>query len=94
MTTQKPDVEEIILASVQKDPADRLAFLEETCADNDVRTRVEALLKAHDSAGTFLEVPAIQPARVRIRHRAPSFREESSLDLLNRHSKHERVMPP
>jgi len=62
LDSQQPNVEEIFLASVQKDPADRQAFLEETCADSNVRTRVEALLIAHDSAGTFLDGPAVQPA--------------------------------
>jgi serine/threonine protein kinase len=36
--------------------------LEAACAGGRVRTRVKALLKAHDSAGDFLEGPAVQPA--------------------------------
>jgi serine/threonine protein kinase len=62
LDSHQPNLEEIFLASVEKDPADRQAFLEETCADSSVRTRVEALLKAHDSAGNFLEEPAVQAA--------------------------------
>src|SRR4051794_2627451 len=37
----------------------RAAFLERACAgDPDLRHAVEALLKAHDGAGSFLDVPA------------------------------------
>ena len=64
MAARQPNLEEIFLDTVQKDPADRQAFLEETCADSNVRTRVEALLKSHDSAGDFLERPAVQPAPI------------------------------
>src|SRR4029450_12647866 len=62
LASRQPNLEEIFLDTVQKDPADRQAFLEETCADSNVRTRVEALVKSHDSAGDFLEHPAVQPA--------------------------------
>jgi hypothetical protein len=63
LALRQPNVEEIFLECAPKDPADRQAHLEETRADSSVRrTRVEALLKAHDSAGTFLECPAVQPA--------------------------------
>lgn len=60
MDRQPPNVEELFLDTVQRDPADRQVFLEQTCADSSVRTRVEALLKAHDSAGSFLEGSAVR----------------------------------
>jgi serine/threonine protein kinase len=68
LDSQRPSVEEVFLQAVQKDAADRPAFLEATCADSKVRTRVEALLKAHDSAGNFLDGPAVQPAPLAGRH--------------------------
>ena len=41
-------------------PADRAAFLDEACGgDADLRARVEALLRAHAEAGSFLNRPAI-----------------------------------
>jgi serine/threonine protein kinase len=58
----RPTVEEVFLQAVQKAPAERQAFLDATCSDSKVRTRVEALLKAHDSAGNFLDGPAVRPA--------------------------------
>jgi serine/threonine protein kinase/formylglycine-generating enzyme required for sulfatase activity len=61
LASRQPNLEEIFLETVQRDPAHRQAFLEETCTDSNVRTRVEALLKAHDSAGNFLERPAVEP---------------------------------
>src|SRR5215212_6766511 len=44
-------------------PTDRAAFLDEACGgDADLRARVEALLRAHAAAGSFLEHPAAGPA--------------------------------
>ncbi|MHC4071458.1 MAG: protein kinase domain-containing protein [Planctomycetota bacterium] len=43
-------------------PAERAAYLKSACgSDAELLARVEALLKAHDEAGDFLEVPAIEP---------------------------------
>jgi len=62
LDSQRLTVEEIFIQAVQKDPADRPAFLAATCTDSKLRTRVEALLKAHDTAGNFLDGPAVRPA--------------------------------
>ena len=64
MVAQRSSVEEVFLQAVQKDHAERAAFLDATCADSKVRTRVEALLKAHDNASSFLDGPAVRPAPV------------------------------
>ena len=65
MDSQRLSVEEVFLQAVQEPPAKRQAFLDTTCgADSKVRTRVEALLKAHDNAGGFLEGSAVQTARL------------------------------
>jgi serine/threonine protein kinase len=58
--SQRSSVEEVFLQAVQEDPAQRQAFLDTACTDGEVRTRVEALLKAHDSVGSFLDGPAVQ----------------------------------
>ena len=43
------------------DPAGRAAYLDEACGDDaELRAAVEALLKAHQQAGNFLETPAIE----------------------------------
>lgn len=63
LESRRPSVEEVFLQAVQMDPAERPAFLADSCADNTTRARVEALLKAHDSAGDFLEAPAVLPAQ-------------------------------
>lgn len=63
MASQRLNVEEVFLLAVEKEPAKRSAFLEARCADSKLRARVEALLKAHDSAGDFfLDVAAVQPS--------------------------------
>ena len=47
----------IFSAALERDPAgDRASYLDEACADApELRDRVEALLRAHDQAGGFLE---------------------------------------
>ena len=51
--------EVVIFTEALKVPVqDRRAFLERECAgDEDVRRKVEALLRAHDRMGNFLEEP-------------------------------------
>ncbi len=51
---------DIFIAALQKaDPAERGAYLAETCgADDALRRRVEGLLEVYDRAGSFLEEPA------------------------------------
>jgi WD40 repeat protein/serine/threonine protein kinase len=49
------------------DPAGRAAYLDQTCGnDKALRQRLELLLKNHEGAGSFLEVPAAGP-----RHAGP-----------------------
>jgi serine/threonine protein kinase len=51
---------EIFIAALQKsDPADRAAFLDQACADDQImRARVGQLLQKNEQAGSFLEAPA------------------------------------
>jgi serine/threonine protein kinase/tetratricopeptide (TPR) repeat protein len=43
-------------------PAERKAYLDEACAgDSELREKVEALLRAYEEAGSFLEKPACPP---------------------------------
>ncbi|MCA8997228.1 MAG: protein kinase [Planctomycetaceae bacterium] len=57
-------VEGIFLAALAKDsPEEREAFLQDVCGDNaDLRMRVDALLRAYQDAGSFLESPPHSPA--------------------------------
>jgi serine/threonine protein kinase/formylglycine-generating enzyme required for sulfatase activity len=44
------------------EPAARQAYLDQACADNpELRARVETLLQSHHAAGSFLEVPLVNP---------------------------------
>jgi sugar lactone lactonase YvrE len=53
---------DIFTAAVQiTDPVERTAYLEQACGgDANLRRRVEALIRAHDSAGDFLTRPAVE----------------------------------
>jgi serine/threonine protein kinase len=53
---------EIFLAVLEKDdPTQRATYLDQACgADATLRHRVEALLRAHERAPTFMEVPVVE----------------------------------
>src|SRR5437870_7808756 len=60
---QKP-VGAIFDAAIELPPERRAAYVQAACAsDGAVRQRVEALLRAHDSAGTFMDSLAVDPRR-------------------------------
>jgi hypothetical protein len=47
-------------AALESPPEQRAAYLAEACArDEALRQRVEALLRAHETAGAFMERPAV-----------------------------------
>ena len=49
----------IFTVAIERDPAERPAFLDEACgADQELRQRVEKLIGLHENAGDFLEQPA------------------------------------
>src|SRR5262249_55965052 len=56
-------VQAVFLTAVEQPAADRAALLDRECgADAELRRRVEALLRAHDEPGSFLDRPAVDPA--------------------------------
>jgi tRNA A-37 threonylcarbamoyl transferase component Bud32 len=60
----KPNLVEAVFAAALAKPSteERAAYLDEACAGDDaLRERVEALLRAHGDAGSFLEKPADAP---------------------------------
>src|SRR5213080_2154331 len=60
---QKP-VGAIFDAAIELPPERRAAYVLAACAGDDaLRQRVEALLRAHDSAGTFMDSLAVGPRR-------------------------------
>jgi serine/threonine protein kinase/tetratricopeptide (TPR) repeat protein len=61
MGTERMNPEEIFNIAIEiVDPAERAAYLDKVCGgDEELRAEVETLLKAHDEAGDFLEVPAV-----------------------------------
>jgi eukaryotic-like serine/threonine-protein kinase len=51
-------LESLFAAALPMPPADRAAYLDRTCADDSaLRQRVEALLRAQEAAGNFLQTP-------------------------------------
>src|SRR5262245_60656821 len=64
MDTAFRRVKDVFLAALDRaDPAARGAYLAGACgADGELRRRVEALLRRHEQAGSFLETPSEDPS--------------------------------
>ncbi len=62
MNTGFKKVKEVFLAALERAPEQRLAFLDQACANLEMRRQVEALLAAHEQAGSFLGPPVEGPA--------------------------------
>src|ERR1700730_1440314 len=51
----------LFLSALEREPEERAAFLDKACAgDEALRKQVEALLAAHEEAGSFIESPAME----------------------------------
>ena len=76
MTGKPNDIEAIYDAALKKrSEAERSAYLDAACGGDAVlRARVESLLRAHDQAGSFLEVPPLDP-KVTLDQGPPTERE-------------------
>lgn len=62
-------IDRLLEEVLDREPGQREAFLQEACAgDEELRKKVEALLAAHEKAGDFVEVPALDLA-ARAAHR-------------------------
>ena len=56
-------IDKLLEQALDCEPAHRKAFLEQACAgDEELRKKVEALLAAHEKAGSFVERPAVDLA--------------------------------
>ena len=56
-------IDEVLDAALEIEPDARAAFLSQRCDRNDeLKREVEALLAAHEQAGTFIETSAIKLA--------------------------------
>jgi eukaryotic-like serine/threonine-protein kinase len=54
-------LDQVFHSALQHPARERAAFLDEACADDDsLRKQVEALLTAHEEAGSFIERPAME----------------------------------
>jgi eukaryotic-like serine/threonine-protein kinase len=54
------EVKALFDAVLQQAPADRASFLARACPQDDIRTRVEELLRNHEQAGSFLGKPVLE----------------------------------
>ena len=56
-------INDLFLTALEREPADRSAFINEACAgDNELRREVESLLAAHEHAPNFIEEPVVGAA--------------------------------
>ncbi|MBI3862448.1 MAG: serine/threonine protein kinase [Planctomycetia bacterium] len=72
--------ESLFHLALETPPAERAALLERVCAnDADLRRRVEALIQAHDNAGSFMDQPALAPTVITPAAESPVDRPPPSL---------------
>lgn len=64
MTTNRwQQIKEIFHSALEREPEERSAFLDKTCAgDESLRSEVEALIEAHEKDGSFIDSPAYEVA--------------------------------
>ncbi len=56
------EVKKVLAAALERAPGERHAYLDQACAEPDLRREVESLIAAHEQAQTsFLTQPALQP---------------------------------
>ena len=79
-----PDRDVVVFAAALQLPrGERSAYLERACgADEDLRQRIERLLKAHDHAGDFLEQP---PPEAVVESKPGAFASENVGDRIGRY---------
>ncbi|MCM3869606.1 MAG: serine/threonine protein kinase [Pyrinomonadaceae bacterium] len=61
-------IDRIFKSAVERTPAERSAFLNEVCDNDEIRFEVESLISAHERTGEFLDSPACQPEHLRPAH--------------------------
>ena len=58
-------VEKLFQTALERPPADRALFLDESCGDDlELRSEVESLLEAHEQADSFLDDPIVEQMRM------------------------------
>ena len=61
------EVKKVLAAALERAPGERHAYLDQTCAEADLRREVESLIAAHEQAqSSFLAQPALQPKELAI----------------------------
>lgn len=93
MDSRDNQVEQIFSAALMaSDPGTRRTLLEEACgSDAPLRSRVEALLDAHDSAGSFLEPLVIDPRETVLSIRSETPPAEAPGKTIGRYKLAERI---
>jgi WD40 repeat protein len=63
MAKEQKDIKAIFSEAIEKQtPEEQAAYLDEVCGkDTELRSKIEELLKAHEQAGSFLEIPDPEP---------------------------------
>mgnify|MGYP001107025927 CR=1 FL=1 len=63
MGKEQKDIKAIFSEAIEKQtPEEKAAYLDAICGkDTELRSKIEALLKAHEQAGSFLEIPDSEP---------------------------------
>ena len=56
-------VKELFHSALEREPSERISFLDQTCAgDEELRKEVESLIASHEKTGSFIDEPAFEAA--------------------------------
>src|SRR3954463_11444038 len=73
-------------------PAERVAYLDRVCEGKpDLRAKLEALLKAHDTNPWFLEEPASLAGAIKLLPKCTAIEEQTGLMLAGRYRLREQI---
>src|SRR5688572_12942752 len=79
-------VTSIFHSAIEREPHERVAFLDGACAsDSELRREVEKLIESHEGAGSFIDGPAYERG-------AELFRDEQPAGLSGRKLSHYRLV--
>jgi serine/threonine protein kinase/dipeptidyl aminopeptidase/acylaminoacyl peptidase len=85
-------IDELFHSALERTPAERAVFLDEACGgDESLRKPVEALLAAHDEAGSFIEEPAME---IEARGVADEQRDDKAELAVGESISHYRIISP
>jgi serine/threonine protein kinase len=79
-------IDKLLEEALEREASTRAAFLDQACAgDDELRSKVEALLQSHEQAGSFIAAPALEVA-------AKACAKDRSQSMIGQHLGHYQIL--